>query len=151
LPRRQQLNRCDERELDRFLLDELGFGPVVGRRELVQQAIGIRLKPWNRGQGPRRLVGFCAGAPLERIQAGIRGDAVEPRSKGRAASECPPVTPRAQEGLLDEIFRVLERAHHPVAVDLKLPTMRLEKLSERRLVARVNRGHGLSAYNHLTL
>jgi len=36
-------------------------------------------------------------------------------------------------------------------MDLKLPTMRLEKLSERRFVAPVNGGYGLSAYSHLTL
>jgi hypothetical protein len=36
-------------------------------------------------------------------------------------------------------------------MNLKFPTMRLEKLSERGLVAGVNRGYGLSAYRHPTL
>jgi hypothetical protein len=45
LLRRQKLDGGDERELDRLLVDDLGLRLGVGRRDPLQQLVGVRLEP----------------------------------------------------------------------------------------------------------
>ena len=85
LPGRQHLHRGQERELDRLSLDDDRVGLVVGRRDLVEQPVRVRLQPrhlgerLHRGQPPRR----CAAD----VEADVGRDAVEPRPEQRAAVE----------------------------------------------------------------
>jgi hypothetical protein len=51
----------------------------------------------------------------ERVQAGVRGDAVEPRTKVPAV-ESIEATPRAQIGLLHEILGIVQGAKHAVTM-----------------------------------
>jgi hypothetical protein len=44
--------------------------------------------------------------------------------------------PGAQKRLLEGVFGVVQRAEHPVAVDVELPPVRLGQAAEGRLVAR---------------
>src|SRR6185437_6419711 len=70
------------------------------------------------------------------VEAGVRRDAIEP------GAERPPPLPReprsrppgASERLLHEVFGVLERADHAVAVRLKLAPVAFEERREGRLV-----------------
>jgi hypothetical protein len=43
--------------------------------------------------------------------------------------------PGPEERLLDHVLGFLERAEHPVAVDMELPPVTLRQRHERRLVA----------------
>ena len=135
------LDRGEKRELDRLSRDDHVHRPGA----LVEEEVGIRLQPREVGRRPRRrpelgrgdgLVGNDApGAALEHPEARVRGDPVEPRAEGGL----PPVgrarRPRTHERLLERVLRVLERAEHPVGVNLQLAAVALDQLRERSLVA----------------
>ena len=76
------------------------------------------------------------GPPRDLVQAGVRGDRVEPRAQRAAALEAREAAPRAQRGLLQRVLGVVHRAEHPVAVGVELAAVGLEQLRERVLVAR---------------
>jgi hypothetical protein len=144
LRRGQVLQRGQERQLDGLPGRDRSAGLVLGRGGRLQQAIGERLQPRDvragrqgrarirrrpqvRGQDP-------PGAPVDRIEAGVGGDPVEPGPQRRAALEPGEVAPGAQERLLHQVLGVLDRAEHPVAVHPQLAPVRLHQLGERGFV-----------------
>ena len=54
--------RGQERELDRLALDDDRVRLVVGRRDLVEQLVRIRLEPRHLGEGAHRASGAATGA-----------------------------------------------------------------------------------------
>ena len=122
------LDRHEERELDRLLLHDRGIRAVLGRRQLVQQLVGIGLQPQDlaRHRRPRALV--------EGVQAGVGRDLVQPGPERGPAGERRPPPPRTQERLLDKVLAVVEGAEHPVAVQMELPVMALKQFSERSVI-----------------
>ena len=147
--RRQVLERGDERELHALalLVARLGRGePVLDAEQLV----GVRLDPDRSISGCARAavrVGsrpvvdrqHALRAPLDLVQAGVRGDRVEPR----AAASCGPRSGRARatRPARPPGARPRRRAptEHPVAVRVELPPVRLDQAGEGRLVAAAGR------------
>jgi hypothetical protein len=124
----QALDRGEERQLDRLLGDHGVLGAVLARRHGLEQGVGVGLQPQHLpvgGRGPRALV--------QRVQAGVRRDAVQPGPQGRAAGELLALAPRAQERLLHEVLGLLDGARHAVAVDVELAGvaahLRLERVA----------------------
>jgi len=76
-----------------------------------------------------------ARASGERVQARIRGDAIEPVTDRGSAVEARNRSPRAQQCVLDEVLGIMERAEHAIAVDLQLSPVRLSELLKRLVVA----------------
>ncbi len=97
---------------------------------------GIRLQPRDLAARRRR-----ARALLERVQAGVGRDPVQPRAQRRAARVGLARAPRAQERLLREVLGLLEGAEHPVAVDLQLAAVALDERREGGLVGQLESGH----------
>ena len=103
----------------------------------VDQGVRDRLQPRGRrpgrlGRGLRVRLGAAeagrqhpAARLLERGQAGVGGDPVEPGAYRRPALERAVGTPGAQVGLLDQVLGVVHRAEHAVAVRQQLPPERL--------------------------
>ena len=126
LARRQVLQRGDERQLDALalLVARLGPGDAVAE---AQALVGVGLDPHRfdeRRRGPVVGVGGGAvvdrehelGPPLDRLQARVGGDRVEPGAQRAAALEARQPAPGAQQRLLQRVLGVLDRAEHPVAV-----------------------------------
>ena len=133
LARRQQLDRGEERQLDRLARDRR---PCRARPRAARsrRAGG----PGRAGaRAPRRATGASAtgeppvGAP-DRVEADVRGDPVEPRPEGRRAVEGLAGAPRPQEGLLDGVLGLLERAEHPVRVHVQLAPVAARRGRRRR-------------------
>jgi hypothetical protein len=68
-------------------------------------------------------LGTVALTDLDRIQADVGGDAIEPGSKRNRAPEGMPPLPRASQGVLHGVLSLVDRAQHPVAVDEELVLM----------------------------
>jgi len=134
LPGGQVLQGRDQRE-PRALPGHHDRGRITGAARAAraagaatQQRVGERLQPRHVGQrGGQRLVRIRPGraqpggqrppaAVLDRPQAGVGGDAVQPGPQRRAALEPVPRPPGAQQGLLQHVLGVVHRAEHPVAV-----------------------------------
>jgi hypothetical protein len=125
------------------------FDPAGGGDPAVRQ----RFQPRDlaRAGGARRLVGAVVGtgqargqhpppARLQRVQADVGGDPVEPRPDRRAALEAGVGAPRPQVGLLHRVLGVVRGAEHPVAVRHQLPAEPLGLSREPVLVRRCRRG-----------
>ena len=77
-----------------------------------------------------------AAAPSpEGVQRGIRGDPVQPCPQVGAGLEAVAGAPRPQECLLDDVLGIVERAEHPVGVDVEAPPLRLDHVTERGGIA----------------
>ena len=139
LRRRQQLHRCEKGELDRLAFDCNGIWLVVGRRHLIEQAVGIGLEPWHLGE--RLHLRHLARAAPEHVEADVRGDAEEPSTKQVGALEAVPAPPSAQEGLLHRVIRIVERGQHPVAMHVQLSPVALGERRESGFVSRDRRAH----------
>ena len=63
LLRRQELDRRDERQLDRLPRDDLGLRLLVARRDPLEQVVRIRLQPRDLGQRLRRRMGPSDARP----------------------------------------------------------------------------------------
>ena len=138
LPRRQHLEGRQERQFDGLAPDSR-VGWLVARGYLVQQRIRIGLQP---GQvGVRRDRRRTARPLPQHVQAGVRGDAVEPRPVLRSVAKTSPAAPGPQQDLLHGVLSVVERGKHPVAVHVQLPPVQPGQLVERGLVAS-SRGRG---------
>jgi hypothetical protein len=85
-----------------------------------------------------------ARVAVEEVQAGVGGDPIEPRAKRRATLEALALAPGAQEGLLHQVLRILERAEHAVAMHLQFAPVALDQRAKRRLVARTRSGDNQS-------
>ncbi len=137
LPRRQDLERGHERQLDGLPLDHGRVGLLAGRGRLVQQPVRVRLEPGHLGERPQH--GGPVRTAAEGIQAHVRGDAVQPGAEQRAAAETVPAAPGTQERLLHRVLGVVERGEHAVAVHVQLAPVPLGEPGERGLVARDRR------------
>jgi hypothetical protein len=133
--RREQLDRRDEGELDRLLGDDLGLRLIVVRGDTFEQPVGIGLEPRNLRERPPVLRGRNPRPARERVQAGVRRDAVEPGAERGVAPEGLPLPPGAEKGLLDGVLRIFQRAEHPVAVHLQLAAVAVDERRERCLIA----------------
>jgi len=115
-----------------------GFAGLVARfraglvvSEVRELRVRIRLQPGQLGGGPagRLPVGGRAFGQLENamrarprldgVEAAVGRDRIEPAARRAAPVELRPRAPGLEERLLDEIVRLVERAHHPVAVKLE--------------------------------
>jgi hypothetical protein len=137
LPGRQVLLRRDQRQPDPGpRRDGTGrIGPVSG-----QQRVGYRLQPRHlrRRQGNFQVCGRPAEtgrqrpppAPLQRGQARVRGDPVQPRPHRGPPLEAAERPPRPQVRLLHQVLGLVGRAQHPVAVRQQLPSEYAGQLGE---------------------
>ena len=119
-----------ERELDALALFVASVRPEQAALE-PEPLVGVGLEPDRFGDrfggavvgvGRRRVVNrqHPLRPPLDRLQAGVGGDLVEPGTKRAAPLEpCQPA-PGAQQRLLQGVLRVRDRAEHAVAVRVKL-------------------------------
>ena len=125
LPRRKVLQRGDEREANRLVLDR----DVGGIRD--------RLDPGHLGRDvqvaldrlSRRAEVHRHGAPLpaaQHVEADVRGDPVEPRFDRGPALEAVEAAPGPDERLLDSILGFERRGEHPVGVRGQLRAVPLE-------------------------
>jgi hypothetical protein len=141
LPRRQVLERCDERQLDALAL----LVACVGRGEPTVRfvgRIGVRLQPGRFGERRRgaivRISGrpvvdrqHALGAALDQLQADVRRDPVEPGAERASALEPGQSSPRPQECVLG----ILDRAEHPVAMGEERSAVGLDDRLEGDLIA----------------
>jgi hypothetical protein len=67
-------------------------------------------------------------------EASVRGDPVQPCTYRRSALESAEVLPGSHEHFLSDVFGVVERAEHPVAMQLKFGAVGGDQASERNLV-----------------
>ena len=135
--RRQQLERGNECELNRLALLVARVRPRLGLREVVEQAIGVRLEvpePCFPRALPRQRERQLL-SPLQQRQANVRGDSVQPRGERRARLEAAEVPPRAEQRLLACVVGVVQGAEHPVAVDMQHPAVGLDEERECGLIA----------------
>src|SRR6202000_1134510 len=70
----------------------------------------------------------------ERAQAAVGGDPVQPGAQRGAAVVPGQTPPGVQQGLLERVLGILERAEHPVAVHLQFTAVRLGQRPERLAV-----------------
>src|SRR2546421_494324 len=80
-----------------------------------------------------QLGGPCASS-RDGGEADIRGDGVQPGAELRARLVAAGAFPRAQHRLLERVVRVVERAEHPVAVEVERSPVWLDQERERLLV-----------------
>src|SRR2546421_10988690 len=72
----------------------------------------------------------------DRGEADVRGDGVQPGAELRARLVAVGAFPGAQHRLLERVVGVVERAEHPVAVEMERPPVWLDQERERLLVHR---------------
>jgi hypothetical protein len=139
LPGRQVLQAGDEREPQ-----PLPRGDDRGGIFRLRGHQGVRhwFQPgdaWiGRADGGVRVVGGCVQAGrqcppaslFERGQAGVGGDAVQPGAHRRPALEGVIGPPGPQVGLLHDVFGLVCRPKHPVAVRQQFPPERLGAVHE---------------------
>ena len=138
----------DEGQLDRLAGDGDGVGLLVPVGGGLPQAVRERLQPRDvgpghhldradPGPGGRRLQVLRQhppSPPVEGIQAGVGGDAVQPGPQRRPALEAADVPPRPQERLLHQVLGLLDRTDHAIAMHPQLTAVTLDHPGERRLV-----------------
>src|SRR4029450_4001165 len=90
----------------------------------------------------RNLLGGSARVAAEKIETAICGDSIEPRPERGTALELTEATPGREQGLLEHVFGVLQRAEDPIAVQLKLAPGRGRSAPGRP--ARRRHGRGLA-------
>src|SRR5262249_205978 len=75
-----------------------------------------------------------AAAGAQRVQGPVGGDPVQPGAQRRPLLVLAEPPPGGQQGLLQDVLGVLDRAEDPVAVQLKLGAVRGGELAERAVV-----------------
>jgi hypothetical protein len=134
---RQVLERRDEGELDtlELLIAGVRAGQPARQRKPVIR-IGFQPHRFGHGLGQAAVgVGFgrvvdrehSLGAPLDRPEAGVRRDLVEPGAERAPALELRECAPGAQQRLLQGILCVRRRAEHPVTVGVELGAVRADQ------------------------
>src|SRR6266508_2160487 len=73
----------------------------------------------------------------DRGEADVRGDGVQPGAELRPWLVAVGALPRAQHRLLERVVGVVERAEHPVTVEMERPPVWLDQERERLLVHRL--------------
>src|SRR5213592_3877035 len=81
-------------------------------------------------------LGRPRASACDRGEADVRGDGVQPGGELRARLVAVGTLPRAQQRLLERVVGVVERAEHPVAVEVERPPVWLDQERERPLVHR---------------
>src|SRR5262249_21629937 len=77
------------------------------------------------------LLGPASTGRTKRVEAPVGGDPVEPGADRGTSLERSEALPRGQQCVLQDVLGVLQGSQHPVAMDVKLSTVRLGQLSER--------------------
>ena len=77
-----------------------------------------------------------APAVAQEVQAAVGGDPVQPGAHRRTLLEAVEAAPRGEQRLLHEILGVLEGADDPVAVQLQLAAVALERLGGHPIARR---------------
>ena len=153
LARGQVLDGREVCQLDRLARLDHGRRLVVRRSRQLQQPVGVRLEPGQFDR--RREVGVQhlfrrtdvgRHDPLrtarQRVEAGVRRDAVEPGPEQRPSLERGTRLPGLEVRVLDEVVGVVDRAEHPVAVDVELAAVALAQRGEGIAIAAAGRGNG---------
>src|SRR5262249_50035420 len=96
----------------------------------------VRIVAWSAKPGRQH----APAAMLQCGEAGVRRDAVQPGPHRRPVFELVIRAPGAQVGLLDDVFGVVQRAEHPVAVRDQLSPERFGVPSEFAVHAGVGAG-----------
>jgi hypothetical protein len=158
LPRRQELDGGEERQLDRLP----GSDDISRLRPAFlnpfQKSVRVRLQPRQIGRGRKRSAGIrrrrahlmrqhSSWQPLQRIQAKVRGDPVKPGPEQRTALEFGAPPPRPQECLLHVILGILHRAEHPIAVHLQLAPVHLGQPRESVFIPSAHRCQGSPVFD----
>jgi hypothetical protein len=148
LLRRQELQCDDERKSDALALRCSLIGSPGGGVFRVEQCVGRGLdpQPLIRGRVESKLRARRCGADQVRqrsptttyleqlVEAGVRRDLIEPCPYGIGRPYLVAPLPGSKQGLLGELFGVLERAQHSVAMQGDRAPMRLEKYSKGLVV-----------------
>ena len=145
LARRQLLQRRDKRQFDALalLVARLRRGRGIGGHDL---AVGIGADPDRLEQRrPRAVVRIggrpvvdrqhALGPPLDRLQAGVGGDRVEPRPQRAPPLEPGQPPPRSQQRLLQGVLGIRRRRQHAIAVRVQLGAVRADQPGIGVLVA----------------
>jgi hypothetical protein len=143
LERRQPLQPGDERERGRLLRLVARRRTGCGVGQAFEEDVRVGLEPERLGAARRRrrlghrrnLLGGSSRFAAEQIEAAVAGDSVEPRAEGRAPLELVEAAPGREQGLLEHVFGVLQRAEDPVAMELELAPEGVGQLPERQLIA----------------
>jgi len=77
----------------------------------------------------------AAAAPLDRGEAAVGRDLVEPGPDEAALVEVADAPPRAHQRFLERVLGVVQRAEHPVAVGLQFAPVGRDQLLKRARVA----------------
>ena len=83
---------------------------------------------------PLQVLRAAPGRP-ERIERTVGRDPVQPGADRRPSLERIQPAPRGEEGLLEQVLRVLDRPDDPVDVHLELTPVRVGQFAERILLA----------------
>ena len=153
LPRGQVLDGGEVCQLDRLARLDHDRRLVVRWSRQLEQPVRVRLEP--RQVDRRREVGVqdlfrrpdvgrhdTLRAARQRVEARIRRDAVEPGPEQRTSLERGTRLPCLEVRVLDEVVGVIDRAEHPVAVDVELAAVPLAQRGEGIAIAAAGRGHG---------
>jgi hypothetical protein len=121
------LQRGDEGELERLS----PFVASLGRSVTVRAAGGLLRVRLDR----QRPVERALAAVGDRVEANVGRDPIQPTPRRASAAEVGLRSPGPQEGVLERILCIVQRAEHPVAVRVKRGAMRLDEAAEGVLVA----------------
>ena len=123
------LQRGDEGQLDALP------GQVIGLRTWP----GIWLEPTDLGAGPvgGQIDGQLPPGPVvQRGEATVGGDLVQPGPDVTAFVQCADTAPGPHEAVLDRVLGVVQRPEHSITMCPQLIAMRRDEPFESRLVAR---------------
>src|SRR5436309_12313591 len=81
-------------------------------------------------------LGRSLASARDRGEADVRGDGVQPGAELRARLVAVGAFPRAQHRFLERVVRVVERAEHPVAMEMERSPVWLDQERKRLLVHR---------------
>ena len=132
------LQRGDERQPDRLArhghVRRIGLGDEGALRDRLDPGhlrarVQVGLERFLRGAEVHRQ---CAAlTPLQRVDAHVRGDAVQPRTQRGTALEALEATPGTEQGLLHRVLCLERRAEHAVAVAGQLTPVLLQLILDR--------------------
>jgi hypothetical protein len=125
------------------LVAGLGGGQPVLQAEAL---VGVGLQPDRLDQRLARTLVGVGGRPVvdrqhalrppgDGVEAGVGGDPVEPAPKRAAALEPGQPPPGPQQGVLEGVLGVVNRAEHAVAVGVELGSVGLDQEAVGVLVA----------------
>ncbi len=141
----QELERRDEGELDALALLVARLGPGQRLRE-AQALVGVGLDPHRLDQRRRGALVGVGGravvdrehelrAPLDRLEADVGGDRVQPRAQRASPLEARDGAPGAQQRVLHGVLGVVDGAEHAIAVGVEEAAVGFDEPGEGVLVA----------------